>query len=171
MSTRGTETGSANEAGKKTAEPLFAERLSVPWWGWPLPLAAAVILAAEIHMGHQGVRSWLPYLITVPLVVWVLFWLGRVRVSVRDGELWVGDAHLPLEFVGEVTTLTAAEKRPALGRDLDPAAFVVHRGWIGPVVLMELTDENDPTPYWLFSARDAERLAAVLREHGGRGTG
>ena len=91
-----------------------------------------------------------------------------MRVQVRDGELWVGDAHLPLEFIGEVTALTAVEKRPALGRDLDPAAFVMHRGWVGPVVLLELTDENDPTPYWLFSARNAERLAAVLTEHGGR---
>ncbi|MBY8851332.1 DUF3093 domain-containing protein, partial [Saccharothrix sp. MB29] len=43
-------------------------------------------------------------------------------------------------------------------------AYVVHRGWVGPVVKVELRDPQDPTPYWLFSARSAERLAAVLRE-------
>jgi Protein of unknown function (DUF3093) len=144
----------------------FSERLYVPWWGWPLPLAAAVLLAAEVHMGYPGVRAWLPYLVTVPLVVLTMLWLGRVKVELRDGQLWVGDAHLPLEFVGEVEVLPASAKRRALGRELDPQAFVVHRGWVGPVLRVELTDPDDPTPYWLFSARSAERLAELLR--GGR---
>lgn len=146
-----------------TGDVLFSERLYVPWWGWPLPLAGAVLLAAEIHMGYPGVRSWLPYLLLVPLVVVTMLWLGRQRVQVKDGELWVGEAHLPLEFVGRVTALDVNEKRPAMGRDLDPAAFVAHRGWVGPAVLVELTDPADPTPYWLFSTRRAEQLAELLR--------
>ncbi|MCK2240428.1 MULTISPECIES: DUF3093 domain-containing protein [unclassified Crossiella] len=142
----------------------FSERLYLPWWGWPLPLAGAVLLAAEIHMGYPGVRSWLPYLLLVPLVVVTMLWLGRRQVQVKGGELWVGEAHLPLEFVGRVTVLDAEEKRPALGRDLDPAAFVAHQGWVGPAVLVELTDPDDPTPYWIFSVRQAEKLAGLLRE-------
>ncbi|MBP2473538.1 hypothetical protein JOF53_002410 [Crossiella equi] len=151
-----------------TAKPLFSERLYVPWWGWLLPLLGAVLLAAEIHMGYPGVRAWLPYLLLVPLVVLMMFRLGRQKVEVKGGELWVGQAHLPLEFVGRVSALTTEEKRPAMGRDLDPAAFVVHRGWVGPAVLVELTDPEDPTPYWLFSARKAERLAEVLRAEAAR---
>lgn len=150
-------------AADTTGEVLFSERLYVPWWGWPLPLLGAGLLAAEIHMGYPGVRSWLPYLLLMPLAIVAMLWLGRQRVQVRDGELWVGEAHLPLEFVGRVTALDVNEKRPALGRDLDPAAFVVHRGWVGPAVLVELTDPDDPTPYWLFSARRAEQLAELLR--------
>jgi hypothetical protein len=142
----------------------FSERLVVPWWGWPLPLLAAVLLAAEIHMGYPGVRSWLPYLITVPLTVVMMLRLGRVKVEVRDGELWVGDAHLPMRFIGDVEVLPARSKRKALGPELDPTAFVVHRGWVGPVLRVHLTDPADPTPYWLFSARSANRLAAVLRQ-------
>ncbi|MBB4676968.1 hypothetical protein HNR67_003086 [Crossiella cryophila] len=147
-----------------TGDVLFSERLYLPWWGWPLPLAGAVLLAAEIHMGYPGVRSWLPYLLLVPLVVVTMLWLGRRQVQVKGGELWVGEAHLPLEFVGRVSTLNAEEKRPALGRDLDPAAFVAHQGWVGPAVLVELTDPDDPTPYWIFSVRQAEKLAGLLRE-------
>ncbi|GAA0647223.1 DUF3093 domain-containing protein [Kutzneria viridogrisea] len=141
----------------------FSERLYVPWWGWPLPLVAAVLLAAEVHMGYPGVRAWLPYLITVPLVVAALLWLGRSTVRVRGGELWVGDAHVPLEFVEQVEVVSAKDKRRAMGPDLDPTAFVVHRAWVGPMVRIYLNDPADPTPYWLFSVRSGERLAALLR--------
>jgi hypothetical protein len=143
-------------------KPVFAERLYVSWWGWPLPIIAAVLMAAEVHMGYPGVRAWLPYLITVPLVIGAMLWLGRVTVKVVDDELWVGDAHVPLRFVDEVEVIPAKAKRKALGPDLDPAAFVAHRGWVGPVLRVYLNDPADPTPYWLFSVRNADKLAAIL---------
>ncbi|MFC5052157.1 DUF3093 domain-containing protein [Saccharothrix xinjiangensis] len=146
-----------------TAPTAFRERLSVPWWGWPLPLAAAALLAAEIHMGFPGVRSWLPYAVLLPLVVLLLVRLGSVRVEVAGGELRVGEAHVPLELLGEVEVFDARTKRKAMGPNLDPMAFVAHRGWVGPMVRVRLEDPRDPTPYWLFSVRSAEELAAVLR--------
>jgi hypothetical protein len=143
--------------------PAYRERLYVTWWAWPLPLAAAVLIAAEIHMGYPGVRSWLPYVLLVPLAVAVLLLAGRTLIEVDDGELRVADARLPLRYVGEVEVVGKDGKRKALGPDLDPAAYLVHRGWIGPVVRVQLTDEDDPTPYWLFSTRQPERLAELLR--------
>ncbi|MET1072474.1 MAG: DUF3093 domain-containing protein [Umezawaea sp.] len=147
-----------------TAPSAFEERLYVPWWGWLLPLSAAVLLAAEIHMGFPGVRSWLPYVITVPLVVLMILRLGSLKVAVSGGELRVGDAHVPLELLGDVEVFTAKTKRKAMGPHLDPAAFVAHRGWVGPMVKVALVDPDDPTPYWLFSARKAEELAALLKK-------
>jgi hypothetical protein len=141
-----------------------SERLSVAWWGWPLPLVAAGLLAAEIHMGYPGVRAWLPYAVLVPLTLFILFWVGRARLRVTDEELWVADAHLPLRFVGEVEVLSAHDKRPALGRDLDPAAYVLHRGWIPTALRVHLTDPDDPTPYWIFSTRSPDRVAELLRQ-------
>ncbi|MGH8922343.1 MAG: DUF3093 family protein, partial [Actinomycetes bacterium] len=38
-------------------EPVFDERLTVPWWWWPLGLGIAALLAAEVHMGYPGVRA------------------------------------------------------------------------------------------------------------------
>jgi hypothetical protein len=147
-----------------TASSDFKERLYVPWWGWPLPVTAAVLLAAEIHMGFPGVRSWLPYVITVPLVVLLIVRLGATKVEVSGGELRVGDAHVPLELLGGVEVFTAKTKRKAMGPNLDPAAFVAHRGWVGPMVKVALEDPEDPTPYWLFSARQADRLAELLKK-------
>jgi len=119
-------------------------------------------------MGYPGVRAWLPYVVLLPLTAFLMFWMGRARVRVTTDELWVGDAHLPLRFVGEVQVLTAQDKRPALGRDLDPAAYVLHRGWIPTALRVVLTDPEDPTPYWIFSTRSPEKLAELLRTSAAR---
>jgi hypothetical protein len=143
-------------------QPVFHERLYLPWWHWLLPLLAAGLLAAEVNMGYPGVRAWLPYVITIPLTALILWRFGSATVIVRDGELWVGEAHLPLGYVGETQIVPANMKRGVLGPAFDPAAFALHRSWVGPMVWIQLTDENDPTPYWLLSTRDPERLVAAL---------
>ena len=144
-------------------EPVFAERLTVPLWWWPLGLGVATLLAAEVHMGYPGMRAWLPYVVTVPLTCVMLVWLGRHRIQLSGGELRVGPAHVPVRHLGQVEVIHPAGKRRALGPDLDPAAFVLHCAWIGPMVRITITDPADPTPYWVFSVRRAEGLAALLR--------
>ncbi len=143
-------------------KPAFDERLTVPWWWWPVGLGVATLLAAEVHMGYPGVRAWLPYLLIMPLAAATLIRMGRHRVRLSDGELWVGPAHIPIRHLGQVQVIPPSAKRRTLGPDLDPAAFVLHSAWIGPVLRVELTDPQDPTPYWVFSVRRAEELAALL---------
>ncbi|GAA4863675.1 DUF3093 domain-containing protein [Saccharopolyspora rosea] len=155
-------TGDTPGQGNAVGGTAFRERLYASWWTWPLPVIAAVLLAAEVHMGYPGVRAWLPYVVLVPLAVAVPLWLGRTKVEVRDGELWAADAHLPLRFVDDAEVVTAGEHRRALGPDLDPAAFVLHRPWIKTSVRVWLDDENDPTPYWVVSTRHPHRLVAAL---------
>jgi hypothetical protein len=156
----GTET-SATQA--KQSPIRYSERLYVTWYWWPLPLLAAAILAAEVHMGYGGVRAWLPYVILIPLTLAILFRAGRTRVWVTEDELRVADARLPLSFIGRVDVVAATAKRKTLGPRLDPAAYFVHRGWVGPLLRVQLTDPADPTPYWIFSTRHPERLAEILR--------
>lgn len=141
----------------------YRERLYVTWYWWPLPLAAAGLLAAEVHLGYPGVRAWLPYVLLLPLTALLIWRAGSATVRVQDGELWVGKAHLPLRFVGEVQIVSPKDKRRALGPRLDPAAYLLHRGWIGPVVRLRQTDPGDPTPYWVFSTRHPDRLVEALR--------
>jgi hypothetical protein len=134
----------------------------VPVW-WYLPvIGVAVLLGAEVHMGYPGLRSWIGYAITVPVFVAALFWLGRSRVRIAGGELQVGAARLPLRYVGRVEIVQKADKQVALGPELDPTAYLVHRAWVGPVVRVEVTDPDDRTPYWIFSVRDAEGLVVAL---------
>jgi hypothetical protein len=148
-------------AGKAPATTTHAERLYVTWYLWLLPLLGAGLLAAEVHLGYPGVRAWLPYVLLLPLTALLIWRAGRAPVRIEGGELHVGDAHLPLEHVGTVEVFGAKEKRAVLGRGLDPTAFVLHRGWVGPVVRVEVTDPEDPTPYWVFSTRHPDRIATL----------
>ena len=149
----------------ETTNPIrqrFDERLSVPWWWWFPALGAAALLAAEVHMGYPGVRAWAPYLLLAPLAAAALISLGRTRVRVGQDELWVGRAHVPLRFIGEVEVIPRTGKRQALGPELNPAAYLLHRAWVGPMLRVRLTDPDDPTPYWIFSTRRPEQLRALL---------
>jgi hypothetical protein len=150
--------------GRAGGAPVFRERLYLPWYHWLLPLLAAGLLAAEVNMGYPGVRAWLPYLVTIPLALLLLWRFSAAMVVVRDGELWVGEAHLPLKYAGETQIIPGNLKRKVLGPAFDPAAFALHRSWVGPMVWIELTDPDDPTPYWLISTRHPEQLVAALRD-------
>jgi hypothetical protein len=140
----------------------YAERLTIPWWIWPCALATATLLAAEIHLGYDGVRAWLPYAVLLPLTVVLLWWLGRLPVRVAGGELHVDDAHVPLGLLAFAEPLDAAGKQRALGVELHPLAFVVHRPWVRGAVRIMLRDPADPTPYWVISSRRPDALVAAL---------
>jgi len=144
----------------------YTERLWVPWCWWPLGALVAGLLAAEVHMGYPGVRAWLPYLVLIPLSIWVVARIGSLRVVVSRGECRVGDAHIPVSLIARSAEVPASAKRAALGRQLDPAAFVQHRPWVPTMVLLVLDDPEDPTPYWLVSTRHPQRVLAALADAG-----
>lgn len=140
----------------------FDERLSVPVW-WYLPaIGVGVLLGAEIHMGYPGLRAWIGYLVMVPLCVLVPWWAGRTRTTVHDGRLVAGDRSLDLAAVGVTDTVPPQDRRQAMGPDLDPAAHVLYRAWIGPLVRVEVTGPGAGEPYWVLSSRRPEELRAAI---------
>jgi hypothetical protein len=161
----------------------YRERLWVPWWWWPLGFVLAAIISFEINLGLRSLPDWLPYAALFAVATGALLWLGRVEIRVtadghfdsshfdRSGgsggsggpELWAGQAHLPITVISRSLEIARTAKSAALGRQLDPAAYVVHRAWIGPMVLLVLDDPDDPTPYWLVSCRHPERVLSALR--------
>lgn len=153
---------SGSTTGSLTHTPTYSERLWVPIWWWPIGIGIAALLAAELHMGAPGVYEWVPYAVLVPCALWTLVWLSRRRIEVVDGELVVEQAHLPVELISRGVVVPASAKSAALGRQLDPAAFVRHRPWIKTMALIVLDDQDDPTPYWLISTRRPAELLAAL---------
>lgn len=148
----------------------YRERLSVPWWWWLPGFGLAGLIAYEVDMGIDALPDWVPFAVLLPVAAVVLVWFGRTEVRVLGGpgesggdvELWVGAAHLPMSVVSRRALVPRTAKSAALGRQLDPAAYVVHRAWVGPMVLLVLDDPDDPTPYWLVSTRHPERVLAAL---------
>lgn len=124
-------------------------------------------MAYEVHLGLRNLPGWLPFAALFVVVIAALLWLGRVEVRVTDDdgeiELWAGAAHLPAVVISRSVAVPRSAKSAALGRQLDPAAYVVHRGWVGPMVLVVLDDPDDPTPYWLVSCRHPEQVLSALR--------
>ncbi len=144
----------------------YRERLWVPWWWWPIGIGLSAVLAMEINMGVRNLPDWLAYIVCAMAAVGVLLWLSRVEVAVTgtgsDVELWAGEAHLPASVISRSAVVPKSAKSAALGRQLDPAAFVLHRNWVGPMALVVLDDPDDPTPYWMVSSRHPERVLAAL---------
>jgi hypothetical protein len=139
----------------------------VPWWWWPPGLGLAALIALEVNRGLPRLPDWLPFAVLFAVAAAVLLWLGRleIRVTASDTgvELWAGEAHLPVAVIARSAEIPRSAKSAALGRQLDPAAYVMHRAWVGPMVLAVLDDPDDPTPYWLVSCRHPERVLSALR--------
>jgi hypothetical protein len=145
----------------------YRERLRVPWWWWPPAFGLAGLIALEVNQAASAIPIWVPYAVLLPVAAVVLLWFGRTEVRVVGGsddtELWVASAHLPTSVIARSAEVPKSAKSAALGRQLDPAAYVVHRAWVGPMVLLVLDDPDDPTPYWMVSCRHPDRVLAALR--------
>lgn len=142
---------------------LYSERQWVPVWWW-IPAAAFAALMG-FQMGHN--RSTVYFVVTFvvvgALLAWYLTYLSSTVVKVEqdaDGTRWlvVGDANLPHTVVSRSLAVPKTAKQNALGRQLDPAAYLVHHAWVKKLALFVLDDPEDPTPYWLISTKNPEAL-------------
>lgn len=163
--------GRVSDTRAATQTVRYQERLRVPWW-WLLPaFVVATLIALEVNQAVQSMPNWVSFAVLLPVAAAVWAWLGRMDVRVvstssEDGdhtELWVGAAHLPVGVISRTAEVPRSAKSAALGRQLDPAAYVVHRAWIASMILVVLDDPDDPTPYWLVSCRRPDRVLAALR--------
>ncbi|WP_295628365.1 DUF3093 domain-containing protein [uncultured Corynebacterium sp.] len=144
-------------------EIIYRERLWVPWWYWALAVPAIIVCTAQIAFNRSIIWLIVGGLIITLIGLWILMTLSKTRVSVEvdgSGEHWLhaGSAILPATVVSKSLVVPESAHRNALGRQLDPAAFLVTHSWVRTMVLLVLDDPEDPTPYWLVSTRRPEEL-------------
>ena len=154
------DTGSASSAAPRT---LCRERQWVPVYWWAL--AAFLVILTALQLYQNRTIAWLivPLIVLSAVAVWILVSWSSTVITVEqdpDGTRWlsVKSANLPHDVVSRSLAVPATAKRNAMGRQLDPAAFVVSHGWIHEMVMLVLDDPEDPTPYWLVSTRHPEKL-------------
>ena len=143
-----------------TSLPLHRERLT------PSPafyLAIVLVIPATFLV-------FLPINVTAGIIVAAVLYLGSVAafivtspvVQVTPEGFFAGAARLTPDEIGTVTTYTGGDATQQRGPRLDARAWTLFRGWVHPVVKIELLDETDPAPYWLVSTRHPNELAAAL---------
>lgn len=159
---------SANATTAPTVNPitstvLYSERQWVPVWWWVLAAAFAGLMGAQVGHNRSLVYLIATFLIVGALLAWYLTYLSSTVLKVEqdsDGTRWlvVGDANLPNTVVSRSLAVPKTAKQNALGRQLDPAAYLVHHAWVKELALLVLDDPEDPTPYWLISTKNPEAL-------------
>ncbi len=92
----------------------------------------------------------------------VLLSRSATEITVADGVLTVGRAHIPVTALGPARALDAEASRLVRGPESDPAGFHVIRGWLPTGVRAEVVDAGDPTPYWFVASRHPQELATAI---------
>ncbi|KAA0979735.1 DUF3093 domain-containing protein [Paeniglutamicibacter gangotriensis] len=138
----------------------FREKLWPAWWIWLVTLglagtAAVAFIPIGIKWGVIG------GLVALALIAFALI-NNTPLIEVDEDNVRVGRATIERKFIGEVTGYRAAAAYHQRGPGLNGIAFMCIRGWIDPVVRIEITDERDTTPYWITSTRRPEELTAAL---------
>lgn len=140
---------------------IYRERLWPSVW---LYLATALIIPASLLV-------FLPINPIVGVIAAIVLYLAVVGfllaqspvIAVTGTELIAGRARLPLSVVSQTEAFRGDEAQLERGQRLDARAWLLLRGWVGPVLRIQLDDPADPTPYWLVSTRRPEELAAALK--------
>ena len=147
-----------------TATTTYDERWRAPLRVWAAALVVALVAAATLHGGADGIaRAVVPYVVLVGGAVLALLLSSRGRVRVVDGVLQVPGARIPLDQLGGVRALDREGTRQVRGPLAQPQAFLATRSWLPQSVQVQVEDPEDDTPYWLISTRDPDALAAALR--------
>lgn len=142
---------------------LYEERQWLPWYWWLIAVFLVSLLTAQFAMNRSEVWLYVPAVVLSVIAVWVLLSMSGTRIRVEEdtaGTRWLvaGEANLPHTVVDRALAVPATAKRNAMGRQLDPAAFVVSHGWVPEMAMLVLDDPEDPTPYWLVASKDPDAL-------------
>lgn len=139
---------------------LYEEKLWPSPWIWLIAAgfsSATIVMFAPISVGFAIGAA-----VVVAAIVFTLLILSTPRIQVTPTTLTVGRASIERRYLGTAEWFTGDDATYQRGPGLNGLAYLCIRGWISPVVTVQVTDPEDRTPYWLTSSRHPERLVAAL---------
>ena len=140
---------------------LYSEKLWPNFWVW---LVAAGLSGAGIFVfAPISLATGVTAAVVLFTIITVLLVLSTPAITVTGSTLRVGRATIERRFVGTASAFRGQEATAERGTRLNGLAFLCIRGWIDPVVRIEITDPSDRTPYWLTSTRRPDQLLAALK--------
>ena len=134
---------------------------------WPLYLTllvflldASIVLAFWAGLGNEAaLLSGLACL----LLSLFFYRFTALEIVVTDKDLKVSRAKIENEYLGKVEVLDEKEMKFLRGPGINPSAFLALRFWVKGGIKIDISDPRDPTPYWLISSENPEKLAELLK--------
>ena len=150
-----------SDVSRMTNQPKFRERLwpNIYVWLFAILMLAAIAIAAGNVYGYDAAA--------VLFIASVGFLIAAVIVTTTTIEvsavgLRAGRAVLPLECIGQIRLLDRQQTMRARAQDAHADAFFTIRSWIPQSLIIVVTDESDPHPYWHISSRNSQQLKDAL---------
>ncbi|NBO25784.1 MAG: DUF3093 domain-containing protein [Actinobacteria bacterium] len=141
--------------------PVFQERLwpSLGMWIFAFIMTTSLGIAYGRAYGNN-----LGLIVAISTTAAVALGLivNTPLVQIDELNFRVGRARLPLKYVGKIQKLDEQQSRRARSIDANSNAHFQLRGGIKGTVIVEVTDPQDPHPYWQVSSRKPDLLIAAL---------
>jgi len=139
----------------------YRERLGPSLW----ILVAAAVAAPMAALVFTPIDTTIALIVgaCVGVALIALLIAAAPVVEVRGGELRAGRAHVGVQFLGVPEVHVGDDARHARGAGLDPRSWHLIRGGIDGIVVIPVTDPDDPTTAWVISSRTPDRLSAAVR--------
>ena len=83
-------------------------------------------------------------------------------IAVTSDLLRIGNALIPRKSLGKAVSVSTQDQFTERGSNLDSRAFLALKSGLPGLVKIEVTDDEDPTPYLLISTRRASELVELL---------
>lgn len=141
---------------------LYRERLAPGiglWIGCLGVGLASFLVGAPINITAGIVAG-----IVMFLMVGGILYGSSPTIEITETTVRFGRARIERDYVGRAYAFRGEDARLATGPALDGRAYMCFRGWITSVIRIQITDPADPTPYWIASSRNPEKIAAILNE-------
>ena len=141
--------------------PVFQERLWPSLGMWVFAFIMTTSLGIAYGQAY-GTELGLIVAISTTLAVAVGLIVNTPLIQIDELNFRVGRARLPLQYVGKIQVLDDAQSKRARSTDANSNAHFQLRGGIKSSVIIEVTDPQDPHPYWQVSTRKPDSLVAAL---------
>lgn len=139
---------------------LYRERVLPSFATYLLsPTLGAMVTALSIPT-FQAYAYLAGVIATMALIVILTFKAPVIEVT--GHQLKVGRAQIEHRHLGEARVISPDDAFAERGHKLDARAFTSFQSSVRNLIKVELVDDSDPTPYWLFSTRRPDELAKTL---------
>jgi hypothetical protein len=145
------------------SKAIYKEVIRPPLWLIAFMYFMLFSLVLAIWAAFNDAIAINAFAISVVLGIVAIYFSSK-EILIDQSELRVGKAHIPIIYLGEMEIVGKKDFGNARTRGADPAAFFALTFWVSEGVKIEITDQRDPTPYWLISTRKAQQLLTALKK-------